>query len=91
MNNSASQLANIMRKREWANGSMKRVDYTLLQRERKVLDLGAMLSGTTKMMKPEGEGLGLGVKEKRMEKEEAPMLITLIREMCDELHVCSDI
>lgn len=63
MNNSASQLANIMRKREWADDSMKRVDYTLLQRERKVLDLGAMLSGTTKMMKLEG-GLGRGVKEK---------------------------
>ena len=48
MSNSVSQLANIMRKRERAKESRKRVDYPLLQRERKVLDLGAMLSGTTK-------------------------------------------
>ena len=60
-----SQLANIMRKREWAKESRKRVDYPLLQRERKVLDLGAMLSGTAKMMKLE-EGLGSGGKEKHV-------------------------
>ena len=82
-----SQLANIMRKREWAKESMKRVDYPLLQRERKVLDLGAMLSGTTKMMKLE-EGLGSGGNGERRS-----IYVDYIdkREMCDELHVCSNI